>query len=85
MISIQDMKKLRDIITDRFGISPSVAGRVIGYYNGSGRGEIVAAMIAGDLSGVGPTFAKITRYTRKRSCRAYCGRPPESHGRPCCP
>lgn len=59
MVSIQDMKKLRDIITDRFGVSPSVAGRVIGYYNGSGRGEIVAAMIAGDLSGVAPALAAL--------------------------
>lgn len=59
MISIHDMKKLRDIITDRFGVSPSVAGRVIGYYNGSGRGEIVAAMIAGDLSGVAPALAAL--------------------------
>ena len=59
MISIQDMKKLRDIIADSFGVSPSVAGRVIGYYNGSGRGEIVAAMIAGDLSGVAPALAAL--------------------------
>lgn len=59
MVSIQDMKKLRDIITDSFGVSPSVAGRVIGYYNGSGRGEIVAAMIAGDLSGVAPALAAL--------------------------
>lgn len=59
MISIQEMKKLRDIISDRFGVSPSVAGRVIGYYNGSGRGDMVAAMIAGDLSGVGPALAAL--------------------------
>lgn len=56
MISIQEMKKLRDIITDSFGVSPSVAGRVIGYYNGSGHGDIVAAMIKGDLSGVAPAL-----------------------------
>lgn len=59
MISIQDMKKLRDIITDRFGVSPSVAGRVIGYYNASGRSDVVAAMIAGDLSGVAPALAAL--------------------------
>ena len=59
MISMQEMKKLRDIIADSFGVSPSVAGRVIGYYNGSGRGEIVAAMLAGDLSGVAPALAAL--------------------------
>lgn len=59
MVSIQEMKKLRDKISDCFGVSPSVAGRVIGYYNGSGRGDMVAAMIAGDLSGVGPALAAL--------------------------
>lgn len=73
MISIQDMKKLRDIITDRFGVSPSVAGRVIGYYNASGRSDVVADMIAGDLSGVAPALdalgGKITA-TEKTSTAA---------------
>ena len=62
MFTFQELRKLKNDIAAAAGISTAAAARVIGYYNGGGpslRPDIVAAMIAGDFSHVGPALSAL--------------------------
>ena len=60
--TFQELKQLKNDIAAAAGISTAAAARVIGFYNGAGpalRPDIVAAMIAGDFSHVGPALVAL--------------------------
>lgn len=60
--TFKDLKQAKQNIMNGCGLSSSDAVRVVGYYNGGGpalRPDIVAAMINGDLSGVGPALVAL--------------------------
>ena len=60
--TFQELRKLKNDIAAAAGISTAAAARVIGFYNGGGpalRPDIVAAMIAGDFSHVGPALSAL--------------------------
>lgn len=60
--TFKELKQLKNQIAAAAGIDTAAAARVIGYYNGGGpslRPDIVAAMIAGDFSHVGPALSAL--------------------------
>lgn len=60
--TFQELRQLKNDIAAAAGISTAAAARVIGFYNGGGpslRPDIVAAMISGDLSHVGPALSAL--------------------------
>jgi hypothetical protein len=57
--TFKELKQLKNDIAAAMGIDPSIAARVIGYYNGGGRPDVVRAMIGGDLSHVGPALVAL--------------------------
>lgn len=57
--TFKELKQLKNDIAAAMGIDSSIAARVIGYYNGGGRPDVVRAMIGGDLSHVGPALVAL--------------------------
>ena len=57
--TFKELKQLKNDIAAAMGIDSSIAARVIGYYNGGGRPDVVRAMMGGDLSHVGPALVAL--------------------------
>lgn len=52
ILTMMDIKKARDGIAAAFSVDTMTAARLIGFYNGSGDVETVAALVAGDYTSI---------------------------------